>query len=171
MQVDNRTVQSSIVPLATVHLVSLLALVSVHTVATGHLAVVAVVDVHRFVPGVPMLLLTLRLPPPSRHRIAADWILEIVDLIDAIFALSRADPKLTSTIAANIPMIAITINSSMRVNAFLYLLPLWNGSVWLFILMDANLGEGIFLALGKYKSKKFLNQICVVIKIILGYFF
>ena len=44
------------------------------------------------------------------------------------------------------------------------MLGLLNFAQTLIELRDENLGEGIFLTFEKYKSEKFLNQICVVIR-------
>jgi hypothetical protein len=63
---------------------------------------------HKFV----LLTVALEL---SQQIIAAGVVLETVDLNEAILALFLALLKLTNTIDAKIPMIAITIKSSIRV--------------------------------------------------------
>jgi hypothetical protein len=58
----------------------------------------------------------------SRQIIPTGWMLAIDDFTDAILALSLAEPRLTNTIEAKIPMIAITIKSSIRVKPFFFFL-------------------------------------------------
>jgi hypothetical protein len=58
----------------------------------------------------------------SQQRINPGWMLEAVDLKDASFALFLAEFRLTNTILAKIPIIAITIKSSIRVKPFFFFL-------------------------------------------------
>ena len=57
----------------------------------------------------------------SQQMIAAGVVLETVDLNEATLALFLALLKLTNTIEAKIPIIAITIKSSIRVKPFFFL--------------------------------------------------
>jgi hypothetical protein len=74
------------------------------------------VAVHIDVPEAPVL----SVPAASSHWIAAACVLAEVALNEAALALSLALLRLTITIAAKIPMIAITTKSSTRVNPFLF---------------------------------------------------
>jgi hypothetical protein len=56
----------------------------------------------------------------SQQIIAAGVVLETVDLNEAILALFLALLKLTNTIEAKIPIMAITIKSSIRVKPFFF---------------------------------------------------
>jgi len=56
----------------------------------------------------------------SQHMTSAGWRLATVDLNCAELAFVRAPLSDTSTMEARIPMIAMTIRSSMRVKPFLY---------------------------------------------------
>jgi hypothetical protein len=56
----------------------------------------------------------------SQHKINPGWILAAVDLKEASRARVRALFKLTNTIEARMPMMAITMRSSIRVNPFVF---------------------------------------------------
>jgi hypothetical protein len=60
---------------------------------------------------------TPSVPPPSNAHIAiSDMMLERVEIADARLAFSLAELRLVMTIDASIPMIPMTIKSSINVN-------------------------------------------------------
>jgi len=85
-----------------------------------------VLEFHTDVTAAPLLIV-------SHSEIAAAWILAVTDLNSAILAFCLADDKLTNTIEAKIPIIAITIKSSIKVKPCLIFI---NSPAFLFLFLS-----------------------------------